>query len=420
MKTLLRLTVGIAALCAGAASAQEPSYQSSLNYWSSYGASESPAQVLREAAAAFMKLYPNVKITFTFNGRDNAKLLPTAIEAGRDIQMFDANSSHVVSTFDSFAGSVEPYVAQAYPWSDGKPYLEYTMPALARFAKESDASGTIRFVPMNPQAVMWFANKAILEKAGIDNPPATWDDLLKACAKINDAGFTPITTDPPYSQIILGYYLSRLKGEAFVKDLVSGTNGASWDDPAVLEAAKAIEGLAKNRCYGSGVEANVWPAGQQDLVISGTVAMYLNGTWLPNEVQNSTPEDFRWTAFAFPSVPNGVNDGSYLAYGSYGIGVNKKNSKEQTAAAVAFATFVNSEFDGEMVKVAKAIPVGPSTEWPEDLADARKVFFGATGRYQPQTAMSLNAKLTPLLRTEMMKLISGQITAEEFIADVKQ
>ncbi|MDE1997052.1 MAG: carbohydrate ABC transporter substrate-binding protein [Rhizobiaceae bacterium] len=413
------MTAGVVVLASGSAQAQGTDYEANLNYWSSYGASENQAQVLRDAAQAFSKRYPKVSISFTFNGRDNSKLLPTAIEAGRDIQMFDANSAQIVGAFSSFAGSVEPYIASPYPWTDGKPFVDYAMPALIKLAKDSDVSGGIRFVPMNPQAVMWFGNKAIFEKAGVA-PPATWDELLAACGKINAAGFTPITTDPPYSQIILGYYLSRLKGEDFVRDLVNGTGQAKWDDPDVLQAVRAIESLAKNHCYGSDVEGNVWPAGQQDMVVNGTTAMYLNGTWLPNEVQNSNPSDFRWTAFAFPAIPGALNDAGYLAYGSYGIGVNKADSKAQTEAAVAFATFVNSEFDQEMVAVAKAIPVGPHAEWPSDLADARKVLANATGRYQPQTAISLNSKLTPILRTAMMKLVSGQIDAQEFVSEVKQ
>ncbi len=415
-----RFAAGVSLLLAGTAFASAQPYEASLSYWSSYGASETQAEVLREAADAFTKANPGVTINFTFNGRDNYQLLPTAIEAGRDIQMFDGNSQQIVSTFNSFAGSVEPWINAVYPWTDGKAYVDYTMPAMVALARETDTADTIRFVPMNPQAVMWFGNKTILEKSGVTTPPGTWAEFLDACQKIKTAGYTPITTDPPYVQIILGYYLSRLKGEQFVKDLVAGENGVSWTDPAVLQAAQAIEALATNQCFAQGVDANVWPAGQQDLVIGENIALYLNGTWLPNEVQDSTAEGFQWTAFAFPSVDGGVDDATHLAYGSYGIGVNATNSEAQNAAAVAFATFVNTEFDDEMATIAKAIPVGPTAAWPAELVDARAVFLSATGKYAPQTSISANRDLTPVLQTALMKLIAGQSTAADFVAEMAQ
>ena len=38
-----------------------------------------------------MEKNPEVNIEFTFNGRDNSKLLPTAIQSGQEIDMYDAN-----------------------------------------------------------------------------------------------------------------------------------------------------------------------------------------------------------------------------------------------------------------------------------------------------------------------------------------
>ena len=410
----------LAVLLLGTTSALAQAYEADLNYWSSYGASETQAEVLRHAAAAFMAENPDVSITFTFNGRDNYQLLPAAVEAGRNIQMFDGNSQQIVSTFSAFTGTVQPWIDQGYPWTGDEPYSEYTMPAMMALAKQIDTADTIRFVPMNPQAVMWFGNRAIFEAAGINTLPATWDEFVADCGKIRDAGYTPITTDPPYSAIIFGYYLSRLKGEAFVADLVQGNGAASWDDPAVLEAARAIETLAANGCYAADVDANVWPAGQQDMVIGEQTAMYLNGTWLPNEVQASTPEGFSWTAFAFPDVPGAVDDAGHLAYGSYGIAVNTANSEAENAAAVAFATYVNSKFDGEMADLAKAIPVGPETAWPKELADVKTVFEHTTGKYRPQTAITMNGDLTPILNGAMMKLVAGQITAAQFVDEIRR
>ena len=38
---------------------------------------------------------------------------------------------------------------------------------------------------------VWY-NKELFEKAGIDAPPATWDEFLADVQKLKDAGITPI------------------------------------------------------------------------------------------------------------------------------------------------------------------------------------------------------------------------------------
>ena len=55
--------------------------------------------------------------------------------------------------------------------------------------------------------------------------------------------------------------------------------------------------MAEKGYFDPNIESNVYPAAQQDMVISENVAMYINGTWLPNEVAETTPDDFKWCAF---------------------------------------------------------------------------------------------------------------------------
>ena len=78
-----------------------------------------------------------------------------------------------------------------------------------------------------------------------------------------------------------------------VKEIV--TEG-KWDDPAVLQMAQDIEELASNGYYSEMVGSNVWPAGQNTELALGTAAMYLNGSWLPNEVKEMAGPDFHWSS----------------------------------------------------------------------------------------------------------------------------
>ena len=102
--------------------------------------------------------------------------------------------------------------------------------------------------------------------------------------------------------------------------------------------------------------------------------MYINGTWLPNEVAETTPDDFKWGAFAFPEVPNGVEGTECGCYSTYAIAVNKDCDDAATQAAVEFIVYLTtSEWDQEFTNQANAIPMNVDHVWPENLADAQVV-----------------------------------------------
>ena len=72
--------------------------------------------------------------------------------------------------------------------------------------------------------VLWY-NKALLEQAGV-TAPTTWDELLAACAKLNDAGIIPITTgnkDLWPAGNWFGHVASRVVGEDVYAQTLSGT-----------------------------------------------------------------------------------------------------------------------------------------------------------------------------------------------------
>lgn len=389
-----------------------------LEYWSSYNEVEPQAQVLQEAAKAYEEKNPNVKVNFTFNGRDNSKLLPTALQSGQNVTMYDANAYNIIQKFETSNEDLTSYFDSDYETTDGKAYKDYTSQAMLLLDEEL-GEGKYYYVPMNPQAFVYFYNKDVFEKAGVTETPKTWEELLDVCQKIKDAGFTPLTTDPNYSTGILGYYLSRLKGEEWVDELVNDPTFEKWNDPAVLQAAQELEKMAQAGYFAENVASVQFPQAQQEFVMNGNIGMYLNGTWLPGEVQDSVSPDFKWGQFAFPEVEGGVNDSTYTAYSSYGIGVNKDASQEEKDAAVDFAVFVNTEFDQKMVDEANALPVDPNSEYPENLQDAREIFDNTKGKYVSQTAIATNKDNAEIIRSALLKLLAGDSTAEDFVNEVK-
>lgn len=383
-----------------------------IEYWSSWSETEAQADALREAADEFMKANPGVKINFTFNGRDNRNLVGSAVSAGTKVTMMDANADNIKSMWSEMTMDLTPYFEESYESTGGQKYIDRIMPSMSGLsAKLFD--GKYSYFPYAPQAFMIFCNKNIFDDCGITKYPETWTEFMDACEKIKAKGYTPVTTDSNYATSWVGYYMSRLMGNDEVAKL--SNDPSAWSNPKVLEAAKAIEDMAKKGYFDPVIETNTYPNAQQSMVINEKIAMYINGTWLPNEVKDSTPDDFKWGSFAFPTVEGGVDDQTSGCYSSYGIAINKDATEEEAKAAAAFGVYVTTAFDQKFSDMANAIPVGVDGVWPDSLKDAQQVISKYTNRYPSQTALILNSNSKQIIADACLKLMGGSITAEEFV-----
>ena len=383
-----------------------------IEYWSSWSETEAQADALREAADEFMKANPGVKINFTFNGRDNRNLVGSAVSAGTKVTMMGANADNIKSMWSEMTMDLTPYFEESYESTGGEKYVDRIMPSMSGLsAKLFD--GKYSYFPYAPQAFMIFCNKNIFDDCGITKYPETWTEFMDACEKIKAKGYTPVTTDSNYATSWVGYYMSRLMGNDEVTKL--SNDPSAWSNPKVLEAAKAIEDMAKKGYFDPVIETNTYPNAQQSMVINEKIAMYINGTWLPNEVKESTPDDFKWGSFAFPTVEGGVDDQTSGCYSSYGIAINKDATEEEAKAAAAFGVYVTTAFDQKFSDMANAIPVGVDGVWPDSLKDAQQVISKYTNRYPSQTALILNSNSKQIIADACLKLMGGSITAEEFV-----
>lgn len=394
-------------------SAEGDDLSGTIEYWSSWGDTESQATVLRKAADSFTQLHPNVKINFTFNGRDNRFLVQSALEAGTQIDVMDANINNVKSLWSDHLLDLSDYMTKTYDTTDGKPFEECIMPSMVQLTKDM-FDGKVMCIPYIPQATIMFCNKGLLEEVGITEYPKTWDEFKDDCAKIKAAGYIPLTCDKERQIQWVNYYLCRLVGADRVEEIAH--DSSLWDDPNILVAAKAIEELATLGYFDPNVASNVGQSAEQDFVINGKTAIYLNGTWLPNETAASTPDDFKWGAFAFPEVENGINGAEAGVYATYGIAVNKDVSPEVADAAAAFAVYLTtSEYDQMFSDEASSIPMSLDATWPESLLEARDVMNNFTERFD--SGLGSNTDSKQIIGDACLKLYAGEITAEEFIEE---
>ena len=389
-----------------------------LVYWSMWNQTEPQGMTLEKAIGDFEKKNPGVKVEINWCGREIRKTLQPALDNGQKIDLWDEDFERVVKNWGSYALNLDSYVSKTYPETNGKSYENAVMKSLLDQTRTFSKDGSLYAVTYQPFVFAFMYNKDHFAKAGIKATPKTWSEFLDVCEKLKVAGFEPVTTDDAYVDTLVGYHLARAKGYEWVEKLVNDSTNAMWDDPAVLQTAKDFENMAKKGYFSKTVMANKWPAGQQDIA-AGTVSMYLNGTWLVNEIMGTTGPEFPWGTFAYPAVDGGVDNISCANYGGQAFQI----SKDSTNPDLVFSLIVHlttGQWDKELASASFGVPVGGTTDWPVQLAEAKDLFNSLTTCYPWAGGVQANTNKQPLVVESFTKLIGGQISAKQFVANMKK
>ena len=379
-----------------------------LVYWSMWDAAEPQAQAIKQSIDAFTA-ETGIEVDVQFKGRTGIREgLQPALDAGTNIDLFDEDIDRVNTTWGSYLLDLEDLVAA----ND----YEATANAGLMAACREVGGGTLKSIPYQPNVFAYFYNVDIFEEAGVTAAPTTWDEFLDVCQKIKDAGYTPITNDNAYIASLFGYHMSRLIGEPATEEVVK--NG-DWDNEAVLKTAQAYEELASKGYFSETIESNQWPAGQNTELAMGTAAMYLNGSWLPNEVKDIAGEDFNWGCFSYPAVEGGVDGVEASNYGAQVFAINAKSANaEQAFQLITYLT--KGDADKLLSEMSVGIPADSNNaEWPALLSNVKPVMDSLSTRYPWGAGAEANADMTPIIVEHFTKLCGGSLDAQGFVDALK-
>ena len=374
----------------------------SLVYWSMWEATEPQGQAIQAAVDKFTA-DTGVSVDLQFKGRTGIREgLQPALDAGTNIDLFDEDIDRVNTTWGQYLMDLEELAKG----------VDYEATACREVG-----GGTLKSIPYQPNVFAFFYNQAIFDEAGITAVPTTWEELDAACAKIKEKGYTPITCDDAYITCMFGYHMSRLVGEPKTEEIVKG---GQWDDPAVMATAQAYADFAAKGYFSDTIASNVWPAGQNQELAMGTAAMYLNGSWLPNEVKDMAGDDFVWGCFSYPAVDGGTDGVDAANYGAQVLAINKDSQNAENAFKL-ICYITQGEFDKMLSELSIGIPADSNnTEWPELIACVKPVMDSMTTRYPWAAGAEANADLTPIIKENFLKLCGGSIDAQGFVDALKK
>lgn len=404
----------LSALCLGivlafTACSGKKAEKAKLVYWTMWNEAEPQGMVIAEAVAAFTK-ETGIKVEVNFNGREIRKTLQPALDAGETIDLFDEDIERVLNAWGKYILPLDEYAAKAYSTTGGKAYNTVVNKTLYNLAKEL-GGGSVKNIPYQPSAFVTLYNKDLFAKAGITGTPKTWSEFLEACEKLKAIGVPAITVDDAYMASFFGYNMDRLVGE---KETLRMVNDKDFTGPQVLEFGKIWENMAKKGYISPKAASNIWPAGQVEEMAVGKVAMYLNGTWLPNEIKAQAP-NLNWGAFAWPAMSSKGDGIEANNYGCQSFAINK-NTKYPEEAFRLIVWLTTGEWDERLAKESIGIPAGNNTAWPVQLAEAKVIVDNTTNRLDWAVGMENDPEINAKIKENFAKLIKGDLNAEGFAA----
>ena len=143
-------------------------------------------------------------------------------------------------------------------------------------------------LPYNTSMVGLWYNQDLFDKAGIDGPPTTWDELLTDVQTLKDADITPIAVgagDKWPAHFWYAYQMLRLGGADVMNQIAADNN---FSVPAVIDAGQKVADLVALQPFQDGFLAAPWdaPDGESGTFASGGAAMDLQGQWAQGAYRN--------------------------------------------------------------------------------------------------------------------------------------
>ena len=309
-----------------------------------------------DAAKQYMADHPNVKINITVLENEAFKSkLTTSMQGGKVPDIFQSWGGGTLKE-QVDAGLVTDVTQPTQAWIG-----DLNPAAVGLYKVEDKQYG----VPFNLGMVGVWYRKSLFEKAGIDGPPATWDEFLADIKTLKDAGITPLAVGEKDKWPGM-FWWANLSLRIAGKDAMAkaGEDG-SFESAGFVRAGEELKRLIDMKPFQDGHLAAPWDGagGEAAEMGNGRAAMDLMGQWAPATFAANSKEseemlaDLGW--FPFPTVEGGAGQAGEQFGGGDGFAFGKDAPPE----AVDFARFlVGSEIASKGGASGAILPVMSGTE----------------------------------------------------------
>lgn len=281
--------------------------------------------------------------------------------------------------------------------------------------------GAFNFLPYQYNIEGIFYNKAIFEENGWA-VPETWDELLTVAGEAQAAGLTPFAASGeqgwPLTRLVSGYIFRSLGADA-MQAVADGD--AKLTDPEYVEAAQQIADLGAAGYFGDNVASLDYDAASNEF-LTGKAAMIYMGSWLLGNINSDANQIGAENVgfMPFPAVEGGA--GSIDEFPS-NVGLPATFNAATYSAdnnVGAWLKCITENYGNEALKQGQI--TGFIADEPVDLPEISQTIADeistATDSVLWFEAL-FNAKASNISSTNAALLVTGQISAEEFMTLVQ-
>lgn len=340
---------------------------------------------------AFMKKYPNVKVTYRSTGDNTPTVLSTAVEGGNPPDLAAVSQPGLVADFQKKGVLKKMNFAQATVNANYAPSI----------AKLNEVNGDMYglLIKAANKSTVWYNVKAF-DDAGV-KPPTNWDEFTQNAGTLKASGV------PAYSiggadgwtltDLFENIYLRQAGAEKY--DQLT-KHEIKWTDQSVIAALNTMAdvlGDGSNMAGGtSGALQTDFPTSVSN-VFSTTpkAAQVLEGDFVPGVVASANPlqPGTGYDVFAFPAIGDG---GKNVVVGG-GDTLMMFNDNEAVRALVGFlatgeaqeiwaklggysapAKTVSANAYADDIARKTATAIGKADVFRFDLSDLQPAAFGGT------------------------------------------
>lgn len=375
----------------------DPSTSGKVTFWATYNTVSPEYKVLAEQVIpAFSKAYPNITVDAqAIPDSDMRQKLLTAVAGGEapDIARMDIVQ---VPEFADLGG----LAAMDDMIPDFAGYLDrfYPGPVATNLFQ-----GKHYGLPLDTNTRLLFYNPALLQEAGIAEPPATFEAFQDAITKVKGLGkdgVTGFSEGGTGAWNVLPWIWSN--GGAVTNEDYTVATGYLNNEGSVgainMLKSWVDGGLMSQTILGSGASTS------QELA-EGKVALIVDGPWMPAIFAAQYP-DFRFELAPFPKGPGG----SISVIGGEDIVMFESSQNKQ--AALAFMTFITSQEAQLAFAATGQMSVLKEMGSSPDVPDFFPVFQQQLETAQPRTPSPAWPKIDEAISNAVLQVLMGEAEAQ--------
>jgi raffinose/stachyose/melibiose transport system substrate-binding protein len=371
----------------------------------------------------YMADNPNVTIETVWGGREVTTVLSAEIQADNPPDIFDYSPNIINEALgkDGLALELSSMIDSEMAWNEDSTVGDIYPAGLV---ETGDLEGNTYTLPYLQYSSFFWYDKTMFSELGITSTPDTWTEFMDLCETLKGNGVPPLIEDGGinfYNSYYYTWLADREEGANAFREAVYDKTGASLDKPGFLAAAKKVEDLVNNGYFIDGFEGYQWPAGQIDWA-QGAGAMILCHSYLPIEVVDSLSEDFEFGAFPFPGIEGAKGDQYEIDTLTSGFSILKSSEHPEVCFDLV-KRWVSAEVQSRILNEALSLPVRSGISFPEQFVDIEDIISKQTGSFWAYAGGPGN--IEPEWEQQVFyplddQLLFGEITAEEFIAQLKE